>query len=82
MVTTVTASCLPSQNGTETASFIQGILGDCWLLSTCAAIAKKEQLLHRVCPPDQVLRGPDYTGIIRIRLWRYGHWVNVYIDDR
>ena len=62
----------------------KGVLGDCWLLSTCAAIAKREELLHRVCPPDQALRPgqPGYTGMIRIRLWRYGHWVNVYIDDR
>ena len=34
--------------------FIQGILGDCWLLSTCAAVAKREDLLHKVVPPDQV----------------------------
>ena len=40
----------------------QGVLGDCWLLSTCAALAKKESLLHRVLDPGQVLHGPGYTG--------------------
>ena len=47
-------------DGTSRRDVIQGILGDCWLLSTCAALAKKEELLHRVLPPDQPLFGPDY----------------------
>ena len=34
---------------------VQGVLGDCWLLSTCAALAKKENLIQRVIDPDQVL---------------------------
>ena len=29
-------------------------MGDCWLLSTCAALAKKEELLFRVIDPKQV----------------------------
>lgn len=33
-------------------------------------------------PPPQPLFGPGYTGMIRIRVWRYGHWQSVYIDDR
>ena len=45
--------------------FNLGILGDCWLLSTCAAIAKKEELLHRVLPPNQLLYGLEYTGAIK-----------------
>ena len=28
-------------DGTSRRDVIQGILGDCWLLSTCAALAKK-----------------------------------------
>ena len=32
----------------------QGQVGDCWLLSTCAALAKKEELLFRVIDPKQV----------------------------
>ena len=60
----------------------QGVLGDCWLLSTCAALAKKEELMYRVIDPNQVLYGPGYTGLVRVNVWRYGHWVTVYIDDR
>ena len=69
-------------DGTSRRDVIQGVLGDCWLLSTCAAIAKKEELLYRVIDPSQVLYGPGYTGMVRINLWRYGSWVTVYIDDR
>lgn len=29
-----------------------------------------------------MLKGPGYTGMIKIRIWRYGHWQEVYIDDR
>ena len=41
-------------DGTSRRDVIQGVLGDCWLLSTCAAIAKKEELLYRVIDPSQV----------------------------
>ena len=41
-------------DGTSRRDVIQGILGDCWLLSTCAAIAKREDLMHRVLSPNQV----------------------------
>ena len=41
-------------DGTSRRDVIQGILGDCWLLSTCAAVAKREDLMHRVLDPKQV----------------------------
>jgi len=69
-------------DGTSRRDVIQGVLGDCWLLSTCAAIAKKEDLLYKVINPNQTLYGADYTGLIEVKLWRYGDWVTVYIDDR
>ena len=69
-------------DGTSRRDVIQGVLGDCWLLSTCAAIAKKEELLYKVIEPSQALYGPGYTGLITVKLWRYGSWVTVYIDDR
>ena len=33
-------------DGTSRRDVIQGILGDCWLLSTCAALAKKVSIIH------------------------------------
>ena len=66
-VATVTLSC---------------VSGDCWLLSTCAALAKKEELLYRVISPGQVLYGGGYNGMVMVKLWRYGEWITVVIDDR
>ena len=57
-------------DGTSRRDVIQGILGDCWLLSTCAAVAKREELMHRVLDPTQVLFGPEYKGYVEIKLWR------------
>ena len=58
-------------DGTSRRDVIQGILGDCWLLSTCAAVAKREELMHRVLDPAQVLFGPEYKGYVEIKLWRW-----------
>ena len=30
----------------------------------------------------QVLHGKEYKGFIKVRLWRYGKWETVIIDDR
>jgi hypothetical protein len=69
-------------DGTSRRDVLQGTLGDCWLLSTCAAIAKREDLIQRVIADDQPLFGPSYTGLVCVRLYRFGYWRNVYIDDR
>ena len=39
-------------------------------------------MLHRVLPPNQVLYGSEYTGAIKFRIWQFGHWNDVVIDDR
>ena len=57
------------------------MLGDCWLLSTCAALAKKESLLHRVLDPSQVLHGPGYTGIIGAERCKTD-WLLMYRDGQ
>ena len=44
----------------------QGVLGDCWLLSTCAALAKKEELLFRVIDPKQVSLSLSATRLCRV----------------
>ena len=41
-------------SSTKSILLLKGVLGDCWLLSTCAALAKQEWLLHRVLDPGQV----------------------------
>ncbi len=68
-------------DGTSRRDVIQGVLGDCWLLSTCAALAKREDLLHKVLSPNQHLYGEKYNGSIRVKLWTFGEWKEVQIDD-
>lgn len=45
-------------------------------------MAKKEELLHRVLPPNQPLFGPNYTGQIKLKIWQFGAWISIEIDDR
>ena len=36
----------------------------------------------QVIPSNQPLSGPNYLGMVYFRFWRFGHWVEVVIDDR
>ncbi|KFM72789.1 Calpain-A, partial [Stegodyphus mimosarum] len=60
---------------------VQGVLADCWFLSSCAAVAQRPDLMRRVIAPYQPLYGFGYRGIVRFRFWRFGKWINVYVDD-
>ncbi|XP_041348912.1 calpain-A-like [Gigantopelta aegis] len=60
----------------------QGQLGDCWFLSSCAAISQQEKSIKKVVPRGQVLCGPHYKGIVWFSFWRFGKWVDVFIDDQ
>ncbi|ESO97736.1 hypothetical protein LOTGIDRAFT_104198, partial [Lottia gigantea] len=60
----------------------QGILGDCWFLSSCAAVSQQERFMKKILPKDQPLCGRGYHGVVCFRFWRFGEWVEVYIDDR
>ncbi|XP_044922881.1 calpain-10 isoform X3 [Mustela putorius furo] len=61
----------------------QGLLGDCWLLCACAALQKSQQLLNQVFPPGQPSwRDHTYRGSFTCRIWQFGHWLEVTIDDR
>ncbi|XP_060049552.1 calpain-10 isoform X2 [Erinaceus europaeus] len=61
----------------------QGLLGDCWFLCACAALSRSPQLLHQVFPADQPgWLDPGYQGSFTCRVWQFGHWVEVTVDDR
>ncbi|KAK7505992.1 hypothetical protein BaRGS_00002714, partial [Batillaria attramentaria] len=60
----------------------QGILGDCWFLSACAAVSQHESSMKKVLPSNQQLSGPNYQGVVCFNFWRFGQWLPVYIDDR
>ncbi|XP_054975932.1 calpain-10 isoform X2 [Sorex araneus] len=61
----------------------QGLLGDCWFLCACAALSRSRRLLHQVFPAGQPCwREPAYRGAFTCRVWRFGQWVEVTVDDR
>ncbi|MCL4130364.1 UNVERIFIED_CONTAM: hypothetical protein GTU68_000654 [Idotea baltica] len=67
--------------GVNRRDVIQGELGDCWFLSSCAAVAKMLRRIEKLIPPNQPLSGNDYKGLIVCHFWRFGEWVTVCIDD-
>ncbi|XP_041037824.1 calpain-10 isoform X1 [Carcharodon carcharias] len=58
----------------------QGLLGDCWFLCACEALHKNRLLLDKVIPSGQ--DSWIQSGCLRCRFWKFGHWVEVMIDDR
>lgn len=70
-------------DGTTRFDIGQGQVGTCWFLSMCANIADKPSLLNRVIPARGYKVGtPDYDGVFHCRFWRFGHWSDIYIDDK
>ncbi|XP_023376867.1 calpain-10 isoform X1 [Pteropus vampyrus] len=61
----------------------QGLLGDCWFLCACAALQKSRHLLEQVIAPGQASwLDPTYCGSFTCRVWQFGRWMEVTIDDR
>ncbi|XP_028926069.1 calpain-10 isoform X1 [Ornithorhynchus anatinus] len=61
----------------------QGILGDCWFLCACAALQKSKHLLDQVIVPGQPSWSDQaYRGRFTCRVWRFGQWTEVTVDDR
>ncbi|PKU38519.1 hypothetical protein llap_11170 [Limosa lapponica baueri] len=70
-------------NNLQDVQVKQGILGDCWFLCACVALQKSKYLLNKVIPPGQPSWADEsYQGCFTCRVWQFGHWVEVTIDDR
>lgn len=59
----------------------QGSIGNCWLISSIAAVATVPEYINKVIPSNQSFDSGDYAGIFHFRIWRYGFWLDVVVDD-
>ncbi|XP_046990886.1 calpain-9-like [Schistocerca americana] len=60
-----------------------GERGDPPLLAAVAALSLTPRLLQRVAPHDQGFDAASgYCGLFRFRLWHFGEWREVLVDDR
>ncbi|MEQ2297959.1 hypothetical protein AMECASPLE_000184, partial [Ameca splendens] len=74
-------------DGISTRDLHQGSLGNCWMVAAISCLASEPSLWKKVIPDhmDQEWnpKRPDlYAGIFHFRFWRFGHWVDVVVDDR
>jgi len=68
-------------DGISSDDIIQGMLGNCWWLSSVGAISRKPSFMRKIIPGGQVLQGEGYVGMVHFRFWRFGKWVDVIVDD-
>ncbi|CAL4066643.1 unnamed protein product, partial [Meganyctiphanes norvegica] len=54
-------------DGVSRRDVIQGALGDCWFLSSCAAVARKSKLIQRI-PDSHDVDGQLNPGLIRCKI--------------
>ena len=59
------------------SDIIQGLLGNCWLLSSLAVLAEKPDFLQQMFPVAEY----SPTGVYEVRLCREGTWMLVMVDD-
>lgn len=71
------------RDGISSEDICQGMVGNCWFLASCAAIARSKTRMKLVIPPGQrFIREPGYAGVFHFRFWRFGDWVDVVVDDK
>lgn len=68
-------------DGLEANDLDQGSLGDCWLISSLAAVAAIPKYIEKVVPNDQSFESGSYAGVFHFRIWRFGYWIDVVVDD-
>ena len=52
------------------------------MLAAVGCLSMYEELFNRVCANDQEFDDMNYCGMFRFRLWYFGEWVDVVVDDQ
>ena len=58
-----------------------GLLGNSTYLSAMCGLLQKRKLFERVVPDDNTLDDAAYTGAFHFRIWLYGKWKDIVVDD-
>ena len=69
-------------DGATRSDINQGYLADCWMLASMSTLPFHERCFYTVVSTDnQDFEDPDYCGIFHFRIWHFGNWIDVVIDD-
>uniref|UniRef100_A0A1I8IY87 Calpain catalytic domain-containing protein n=1 Tax=Macrostomum lignano TaxID=282301 RepID=A0A1I8IY87_9PLAT len=70
------------KDGFSISDINQGLLGNCWILASVAALTERKDLMAKMVNKAQVMSGSQYRGAFRFRFRPFGREVEIMVDDR